>query len=199
VPGWTAIWAFLIGLQGIMPVVIVYLTKLTIDSFVYARNNHDDVASFDRSVILFVLTGVAFLLADFFSQVGDWVKTAQAEYFSDHLNNVVHAKSGDVDLEFYATPEYQDLMERAQGESQSKPLSVLGNFGAIVQSFITLVLFAALLVSYGWEVPILLVVGTIPGLYLTLKYNRIYHKWWETTAADRNAFQCHRGCGDAYL
>lgn len=185
VPLWTVSWVVLIIIQGLLPVLVVYMTKLTIDSFVYARNHQADAESLNETIILFILTGIALLSVELFRHASDWIRTAQGEYFSDYIKNLTHRKSSEVDLEFYGTPGYHDLMEKAQGESQSKPLALLGNLGAIVQGSITLITFTTLLVSYGWQVPVLLVLGTLPGLYITLRSNKIYHAWWEKSAADR--------------
>ena len=39
VPYWTTAWAFLLTVRGLLPAATVYLTKLTIDTFIAARDN----------------------------------------------------------------------------------------------------------------------------------------------------------------
>ncbi len=185
VPKLTAVWGALLVVQGMLPVAIVFLTKNTIDGFVFAKNHFGDASSLNSAVIFFVLTGLALLLTEIFRYLSDWVRAAQAEHFSDHLKHQMHLKSAEVDVEVYDSPEYHDLLEQARGESQSKPLSLLENFGSIIQNSITLVSFAAILISYGWEISLLLLAGTLPGLYITLRYNRVFHSWWASTASDR--------------
>ncbi len=185
VPKLTFFWGVLTVAQGLLPVAIVYLTKMTIDGFVFAKNHYGDASSLNTAVLFFILTGVALLLAEVFRYLSDWVRAAQAEHFSDHLKQLMHLKSAEVDVEVYDSPEYHDLLEQARGESQSKPLSLLENFGSIIQNSITLISFAAILISYGWEISLLLLAGTVPGLYITLKYNRVFHSWWVSTASDR--------------
>lgn len=183
VPGLTVLWGILLILQGILPGATVYLSKLTIDGFLDGGANN--FANFSTVIFYLVLLGATLLLTETLQSVTDWVRTAQAEFFSDYLKNKIFTKSAEVDLEFYESPEYHDLMEQARGESQSKPLALLESFGAVVQSSITLFAFAALLFVYGWMIPLLLIAGTLPGLWLTLKFDRIYHGWWQNTASDR--------------
>lgn len=185
VPGWTGIWAFLLVVQGVLPGVSVYLTKLTIDSFVAARNDPSDEVLFNNTAVLFLLTGGSFVLAEFLRYANEFVKAAQAEHFSDFLKNLIHNKTADVDLEYYESPAYHDLMEQARGESQGKPLAILDNLGSVIQNSITLISFAAILLSYGWIIAVLLVIGTIPGLAISIRQNRIFHEWWQRTARDR--------------
>jgi len=185
VPWLTALWAVLILVQGVLPGLTVYLTKLTIDSFVIAINDADNLSNINRTITYFVATGACLMFIEVFQYLGEWNRMAQAEYFSDYLKNLVHKKSAEVDLEFYESPEYHDLMEQARGESQSKPLALLESLGSVAQNSITLISFAALLLVYGWAIPLLLLAGTLPGLFVSFRFDRIYHAWWKKRAKDR--------------
>ena len=185
VPRLTVLWCLLLVIQGLLPGVTVYLTKLTIDSFIVAHNSADSFAYFNQTFLLFFLTGICLLFTEILQYVSDWTRTAQSEYFSDYLKNLIHAKSAEVDLEFYESPAYHDLMEQVRGESQMKPLALLESSGAIVQNLITLLGFAALLFAYGWAIPLLLLIGSLPGLFISFKFDRIYHRWWKDKANDR--------------
>lgn len=184
-PGLTVFCCVLLVLQGLLPGITVYLTKLTIDSFIYANNSADSFSHFNQTFLLFALTGGCLLLAEVLQHVNEWARTAQGEYFSDYLKNLIHAKSAEVDLEFYESPAYHDLMEQARGESQSKPLALLESLGSIVQNSITLISFGALLFAYGWTIPLLLLASAVPGFLVSLKFNQFYHRWWKHTANDR--------------
>lgn len=185
VPGLSLLWAALLIIQGLMPVVTVYLVKATVDSFVRARQNYNDPGQLNSVIFFFGLAGATLLLSEVVRLVVDWVRTAQAEHLSDHIKNLMHIKSTEVDLAFYDSDEYHDLMEQARGESQAKPLAILGNMGSVVQSLITLGSFAAVLFSYGWPIPLLLVMGAFPGLYVSLRSESFYHRWWKQTAPER--------------
>lgn len=184
VPGLTAAWAAILLLQGALPGAVVYLTKLTIDSFAPVAGSNDPADS-NRAFFYLILTGVFLLLTEIFRYAGEWVRTAQGEYFSDYLKDLVHKRSSDVDLEFYESPDYHDLMEQARGDAQNKPLALLESSGAVVRSAVTLLTFAAILFAYGWAIPVLLLLGSLPGLYVALKFDRIYHGWWKERAQDR--------------
>lgn len=184
VPGYTTVWGILLIVQGLLPGATVYISKLAIDSFVVAKNS-GRFADLEYSAWLLILTGGTLLAADSLRYAAEWVRNAQAEYFSDHLKELMHSKAVEVDFEFYESAEYHDLKEQAGGESQSKPLALLENFGSVIQNSITLVSFGALLMFYGWAVPILLVAGSIPSLLLSLSFDRRYFRWWRQTASER--------------
>ena len=185
VPVLTVIWCALILIQGLLPGLTVYLTKLTIDSFVIAVNEVGSGSTFNRAIFYFVATGACLMFTEVFQYLGDWNRMAQAEHFSDYLKDLIHKKSAEVDLEFYESPEYHDLMEQARGESSSKPLALLESLGSVAQNSITLVSFVALLSVYGWAIPAMLLLGTLPALFVSFRFDRIFHAWWKKTANDR--------------
>lgn len=182
VPYLTTLWAVLLIIQGILPGITIYLTKLVIDSFAAVKN---DNFSLKYSVVILILTGITLILVEVFQFLIDWIRAAQAEILTDYLKDLVHQKAIEVDFEFYESPEYFDLLEQAKSESLTKPLMLLENFGSVSQSAITLLTFSVLLLSYGWWVPLILLIGTLPALYIYFLADRLYHKWWKETAADR--------------
>lgn len=185
VPRLTIVWGVILVVQGLLPGLTVYLTKLTINSFVLAHNSSDPFAYFNQTFLLFALTGASILFAEIFRYLSEWTRAVQSEYFSDHLKDLIQTKAAEVDLQFYESSDYHDLLEQARGESQSKPLALLDSFGSVAQNTITLLSFAALLLSYGWAVPLLLFAGTLPGLFISLKVDRRFHTWWKQTAEKR--------------
>ena len=185
VPLLTICWLALLVLLGLLPGAVVYLSKLTIDSFVQLGSDPDQTAAFERAVLFLVLTGICLVLVEALQYLTDWVRNAQAEYFADYLKNRIHSKSAAIDVEYYESPEYHDLLEQVRTEAQSKPLALLENLGAVVQSGITIIIFSTILLSYGWAIPLLLIVGSIPALYFALRYDRIYHSWWKASANSR--------------
>jgi ATP-binding cassette subfamily B protein len=185
VPFLTAGWIVVLIVQGLLPGAVVYFTKLTVDGFVAAKGASGEFGFYNPAVFYLALTGLCLILTEVFQFTGDWIRSAQAEYFSDRLKDLLHKKSAEVDLEFYESPEYHDLLEQVRGDAQSKPLALLESFGAVAQSAITLLTFAAILFSYGWLIPLLLLFGSLPGLYIALKYDRIYHRWWKESAIRR--------------
>ncbi|HEX6127378.1 MAG TPA: ABC transporter ATP-binding protein [Pyrinomonadaceae bacterium] len=184
-PRLTIAWGLLLVVQGLLPGATVYLTKLTINSFIDASRSEDPFLYFNQTLVLFVLTGASILFAEISRYLSDWTRSVQAEYFSDYLKNLIQTKSAEVDLEFYESSDYHDLMEQARGESQSKPLALLESFGSVIQNSITLLSFAALLFAYGWAIPLLLFLGTLPALFISLKIDRRFHRWWKQTAEKR--------------
>jgi ATP-binding cassette subfamily B protein len=184
-PRLTLGWGGLLLLQSALPVAQVYLTKKLVDSLVSALN-----ASFSweglRPLLLWSLfMGGVLLLSEVLQALMEWVRSAQAEYVQDHLTDLVQDKSMAVDLAFYESPEYYDHLQRAQSDAGARSLALLENMGELVQHSLTLVGVAFILMPYGAWLPALLLIATVPALFIALRFNQINHDWWRKTTADR--------------
>ena len=185
VPGLTIGWVMIVIVQGLLPAAVIYSTKRTIESFASLSHNPQDVEVFRVAILFLGLAGVCLLSVEVLKQLGQWIRTAQSEYFSDYLKDLIHTKSAEVDYEYYESPSYHDLLEQVRAEAQSKPMALLESLGAVGESFITLVSFVVILSAYGWGVPVLMVAASLPSMYAAVHYDRIYHEWWRSKAKDR--------------
>lgn len=184
-PSYTIGWGLLLILQGLLPAATVFLTRFVIDGIVEARNDIGNWSGFSKSVGLLILMGLVLLLTEIVQALGSWTRTAQAEYVSDYLTEKIHCQASALDLAFYESPDYHDLLERTRGDSGSRPLALLESIGSVVQSIITVFAFAFILMSYAWWLPLILVIGALPALYLTVSADRVYYHWWNSTANNR--------------
>lgn len=182
---WTAVWSVLLLLEGILPAVSVYLTRLLVDSLAAALGAGTDWVSIRPTLIWAGLIALVMLLTQLLQGLTEYVRIAQSELVQDYLSEMVHAKSIAVDLAFYESAEYQDRLYRASQDLKDRPLALLESGGSLIQNGITLLAMASILLPYGVWLPLLLIVSTAPALYVVLRYNRVYHRWWERTTPDR--------------
>ncbi|NOZ51351.1 MAG: ABC transporter ATP-binding protein [Chloroflexi bacterium] len=174
---WTIVWAVLLLVQGVLPVATVYLTKAVVDSLVGALGGGPDWAAIQPTLLLVGLMAVVLLLSEILRSLTTWVRTAQSELVQDYINGLIHEKAVSLDLAFYETPEYYDQMHRARVDAMGRPVALLENTGSLVQNGITLVAMAAVLIPYGLWLPALLVVSTLPALYVVVRYTVRFHRW----------------------
>ena len=184
-PAYTSGWAALLLFQGLHPVLLAYLTKLAIDSVVAAKNANGDWPEVTQALWFLGLIGILLLLAEGFQHAAAWLRSAQAETFSDFLADRIHKKASEVDLAFYESPEYHDLLEQTRGDSSLKPLGLLESLGSITQHSISILGLGVLLLTYAWWLPLVLLLGGLPALWITFRNDREYHRWWRSTANDR--------------
>jgi ATP-binding cassette subfamily B protein len=184
-PRLTLAWCLLLVVQGILPAVSVYLTKLVVDRLASAIGAGSNWAIIRPALITVTLTVAVMVLSDLLQSLTDWVRTAQSEFVQDSIKGLVHEKSSSVDVAFYESAEFFDRLDRARSEASGRSLAMLENIGGLVQSAITLVAVGAVLVSYGIWIPLALLISTLPAFFVVLRFDRQYHAWWKRTTPDR--------------
>lgn len=183
--GWTVASTALLILQGLLPAAIVYLTKSLVDAVAVAAGAGFSLASLEPVLWPGGLMVAVLLLQQILQGVAGWIRSAQSELIQDHIKAIIHQKAASVDLEFYDKPEYHDHMSRANTQASARSLVLLYNIGQLLQNTVTLVSIAVILITYSIWLPIVLLVSTIPALWIAFRYNRLQHAWWETTTEDR--------------
>ncbi len=187
--GWTIAWMLLLLFQGILPVASVYLTKGVVNSLVTAMKGGGSWESIRPTLLYVLLIALVLLLTMGLRSLNTWVRTAQSELVKDYISNLIHEKAVELDLAFYETPSYYDQLHRARVDAMSMPLALMENLGSLVQNAITLMAMVAVLVPYGIWIPLLLLVGTFPALFVVLRYTLRFNRWrLENTMAVRRTY-----------
>ena len=186
---WTIAWIALLLVQGLLPAAMVYLTKLVVDGVVAAAKSGSSWANVRPVLLLLLLLGGVLLLMEVVRSGINWVRTVQAELLQDHITELIHEKSVTVDLAFYELSDYYDHLHRARTEARYRPVALLGNLGALLQSSITLIAMGAILIPLGFALALALVLSTLPAFYVVVHYALSEYQWRQrTTADDRRAW-----------
>jgi ATP-binding cassette subfamily B protein len=97
---------------------------------------------------------------------------------------LIHRQSLRADMAFYEWPEFYDHLHRARGEAGYRPVALLENMGSLLQNGITLIAMGLVLVPYGFWLPLVLLVSTLPALYVVLHFTLRQHQWRLRTTPD---------------
>ena len=168
---WTIAWLTLIILQGLLPIVNIYLTRDLVNHLVPVSKNNFNNDSLQSILILVIALGIILILSQAVQGLMDWVRTSQSDLVQDYINDLIHQKASEIDLSFYDDPNYYDCLERAKVDAISRPVNLLENLSNLLQISITLVAMSGILIPFGIWVPLALLVSTLPALYITFYYN----------------------------
>ncbi|MBE3088402.1 MAG: ABC transporter ATP-binding protein [Chloroflexi bacterium] len=186
--GWTIAHGVLIVIQGVLPLLPLYLMKLVVDAVTAGLAAPDKGIAFKHVVLLVGFMGAATLFGFLISLIAGMVSEWQAYIVTDHMNEVLLAKSVEVDLEYYESAQYYDTLHRAQREAPSRPMSIVNGLAQIGQSGISLIAIAGLLLSFNWIVAIILFTAVISGTAVRLRYTGTMYRWQrEQTSTERQA------------
>ncbi len=113
-PGWTALNAVLAVLQGIVPLLAVYLMKLIVDTVTAGIADADHAAAFRTAAMYVALAAAVGLAAALLRSLAALTSEALGQVVTDHVSDLIHAQSIAVDLEYYEDPAYYNTLQRAQ-------------------------------------------------------------------------------------
>lgn len=168
-PGWAVLNLFLQIIQGLLPLVNLYLIKLIID----AVSRKPASADFFHSVgILVAATAGVTLLIRLCSSLATLVQEQLSWVVSDYVNSILHSQSISLDLAYYENPAYYDTLHMAQQEAPYRPNQVVSTLANLVQNGIQMVAMVALLMRFHWSAILFLLPVALPGILIKMKYSR---------------------------
>ncbi len=185
-PAWTIANVALLIVQGVLPLASLYLIKLVVDAVAQGMNSGDVQAVLRRVTMLIVLEGAVTLANALARSLSGLVSELQGQAVTDRVQDIIHAKSIESDLEYYENAQYYDTLHRAQQEAPYRPIQILNDLLRLGQNTISLTAIAGLLVSLHWGIGVMLVITAVPGVLARLAYARRLYQWQrQRTPADR--------------
>ena len=183
-PAWTAASALLLVLEGLLPLAALYLMKLIVDSL--------SQPDFSRTLTLVALAGLVALLTALSRTASNIVGETQSAMVSDSIQDILHAKSIALDLEYYENASYYNSLHRAQEEAPYRPVRIVSELAQLGQSSISLAGVAFLLLTYNWLLAAVLLLAAIPAVLARLRYAIKLFAWQKAvTERERRAWYLH--------
>ena len=176
---WTFSWAVLLVIQGLLPVATVYLARAAVDSLSIALDagSFANLQAMKSPLTIIGLVATVWILTESLRSITAWVGTVQSELVSDHIYELIHTQAIHLDLSFYETPDYYDMLHRARVDAINKPVALLENMGSLAQNTITLIAMSGVLLSYSIWLPLILFGSTLPALWVVIRSTLRYHQW----------------------
>ncbi|MEO1690528.1 MAG: ABC transporter ATP-binding protein [Cyanobacteria bacterium J06631_6] len=176
-PGWTIARMVLVVFQGLLPLAMIYLAKLIIDTVTLNLRAAEPEEVFAQVLPLIILAGVATILNSLSQSLTELVNTAHSQKVTDYMQGIIHAKSVEADLEYYENAKYHDALQRAQQEAPYRPPQILNRLAQVGQNAISLVAMVGLLVSLHWGIIGILLVATLPAVLVRTRFSKIIYNW----------------------
>jgi ATP-binding cassette, subfamily B, bacterial len=187
-PRWTIVSVILVVIEGLLPLLSLYLMKLVLDAVTIALTASDKETASQEVLFFIALAGGVALLGAFVRTLSGLASSLQGQVVTDYMYGIIHAKAIEVDLAYYENSQYQDTLHRAQREAYYRPYQILMSLIQLGRSSIALLGMAGLLISLHWGVVIVLLVAILPGIWARFKYAGEMYQWQrERTADERRA------------
>ncbi|TKB82327.1 MAG: ABC transporter ATP-binding protein [Nitrospira sp.] len=176
-------------IQGLLPLAVLYLTKLLIDAVTEGLKAPSQTASLTPITTILAGLAAAAVISAMLTVVASLISRIHAQVVTDHMHALLQAKSVEVDLEYYENARYQDTLHRAQQEAPYRPTAILNALLQCFQDGISLLALAGILWWLHWAVIPVLALTAIPYFFVRLQQsNRLFAWERERTPLERKAW-----------
>ena len=188
-PALSLFWLVMLCIQGVLPAAVVLLLKKVVDELVVVIGAGATAQNVSSLLVPAVSMGAILLLQAMLRGATRWVREKKAMLVQDYISGLVYRQSVALDLSFYDSHTYYDHLHRAREDAKHRPMALLESLGTVLRSTVTLVAMMAVLIPYGWWLPLVLIVSTLPALFVVLRYTIREHDWHvRTTSMERKAW-----------
>jgi ABC-type multidrug transport system fused ATPase/permease subunit len=173
---WSTSRAFTIGmallslLSGVLPGAIAYVGKLIIDAIIAASGSNEPAAREQALWLVGAEMGLVVVFA--LAQRGQTVLRSLLRAVLGHrVNMMILEKALTLELVHFEDSELYDKMTRARREASSRPLSLVGRTFGLVQDFISLCTYGALLLAFSKLTVVVLLLAALPAFIAETRFS----------------------------
>ena len=171
-PGWSALSAVCAVFLSVLPVLALYLTKLTLDRVVAVSAHGFQEIPPDIWRLILLAVGAVWAQGAVRTVAG-FVSEMQGQRVSESVQETIAEKSVQVDLSYYESPAYYNTLHQAQREAPSRPARIVSALATALQSALSVLAVGGLvLLSLRWSTVLLVVAVAMPGLWLRMRHAR---------------------------
>jgi ATP-binding cassette subfamily B protein len=190
--GWTLANIVLAVVQGLLPLLGLWLIQLIVDSVTRGIESGDTSAAFRETGLLILAAAGVGVLSAFARSLGTLATEALSLVVTDHVMDIIHTKSVAADLEYYENSRYYDVLHRAQQEAPYRPSRIVADLVQLGQSVVTLVAVLGLIMSLHWSLGLIIIAAAVPGAIVRTRYSNSLFRWqWDRTMTERMAWYFH--------
>jgi len=147
-------------IASLLPLGLLWITKLIIDGIVHAITTHQAVPP-----RLWWLVAAEFSLAVFGSVLSrgvDFLDALLADKYTRHVSVLVMKHAAELDLTAYEDPIFYDRLERARVQATDR-LGMIQSIGRLVQQVITTISLSISIILFSPWLLLMLVAGVVPA------------------------------------
>jgi len=190
--GWTFASLLLLLVRGILPGVTVYLTGEMVNAMSSLLDNPSNIDILKSTLPIVLGIVLTFLLRELLGDIQSYINAILGEKTQDFMYNQIHEQTTKLDMQFYDSSSYFDILQRGASEAASRPLNLLQSINTLLENTITMLTMIGVLSILDWWIPIILIAGTFPVLVATMKMTRTKQKWRIEKTTDRRRLNYYK-------
>lgn len=171
-----SIRAFLMVLESILPLALLFMVKYMIDLVETIINSPDTVNMAQVWVFLVVLCGI-YILNELSGVLDNFINEILGQKMVDRVSKMLQQKSVELDMSYYDNSKYFDAMHLAQQEAGYRPIQILSHLTQLFIQTLTFIGIIVILIDFSWLTIAVMLVAGIPALLVKIKRSRALYEW----------------------
>jgi ATP-binding cassette subfamily B protein len=167
--GWTIVVMAMIFLETFFMLASLYSLKLLVD--VVSTTSLRNLGSENMLVEYLVIAGGLSVLYNVIRSLSAYTGEIQATRVSESIDDKIHDIAANLDLAFYESPEYFDVLKRAKDAGSYRPNQVILSLLDIIKNVLSLIGAALILVTIHWLLLPMLVLFVLPTLLVRIYFS----------------------------
>ncbi len=165
--------------SSLIPATQIYISKLIVDRVVELVNEGAAIALMIQSLLPLVAAGFGFLLLQaILQQLDGYITQVMSDRFLLFANTQLLQQATRLDLAHYESPEFHDILERAQQSGSNYPMRVLRLLLNLLGQVTRLAGLLALLLRFNPLVFVLLLLSALPTFWVGVRFSS--RRFWMT-------------------
>lgn len=165
--------------SALIPATQIYISKLIVDQVVASVVKGAEIAPIIQSLAPLVAAGFGFLLLQaVLTQLDGYTTQVMSDRFLLFANTQLLEQATRLDLAHYESPEFHDIMERAQQSGSNYPMRVLRLLLQLLGQVTRLLGLLALLLRFNPLVFVLLLLSALPTFWVSVRFSE--RRFWMT-------------------
>jgi ATP-binding cassette subfamily B protein len=185
--GWTILAVLMIILETIFLLASYYSLKPLVD--IFSKTNLDSISK-EHLIIKYVsIAGCIGILYSIIRSLSSYTSEVQAAKVSESIDDKIHEIAANLDLSFYESAEYFDILKRARDAGSYRPNQMILALLDVVKNILSLIGAGLLLITISWILLPMLILFTIPTLLIRVYfYNKQNLLRIKHTPAERKSY-----------
>ena len=156
--------------QGFLPAMRVWVSKLLIDEVVAAVSSGTGLQAMPAVLLLVGLQFAIGAAGNIFGTASNICQQLLQEQVSNRIQLLVMRHANQLDLVFFERPKFYDLIQQVQREAAFRPVQMVQTAFGLIRSILTFVSLLALLVNLEWFIAAAALIAPIPAFISSARY-----------------------------
>ena len=173
--GWMVFSVSMIIVETVLFLGSLYALKLLVDEI--SNININDLNAEHEIIKHVVIAGVFSVLYSIARFVSAYAIEVQAAKVANYIDDKIHETAIQMDLSYYESPAYFDILKRAKDAGADRPNLVITTLLEITKNTLNLCAIGSLFVAINWLLLPLLIIFALPTLFVRIYFSDKQNQW----------------------